>query len=276
MMAFFAIGPALRDIGGYGGSSPREIAVAPPGDNMLHRLVLWNIDLTLIDVAKVARGAYAEAFAAVVGRPLVQLPQMAGMTEPEIFFDALGRNGVSLRADGESERLVAPFGAEYATRLAARRDQLTEQGTLLPGAADALRAVAGIGGVVQSVLTGSSRPNAALKLRAFGLDRYLDLGIGGFGGSEPYPKGALLRATRLRAEEKYQVSFAETLTVYIADATRDVEAAKVGGATSVGVASGRASSVELREASADLVLSGLTRQRDLVAFITALGSTALW
>jgi phosphoglycolate phosphatase-like HAD superfamily hydrolase len=102
-----------------------------------------------------------------------------------------------------------PFGAEFATRLAARRDQLTAQGTLLPGAAEALTAVAGLNGVVQSVLTGSSRPNAALKLRAFGLDRYLDLAIGGFAGSEPYPMGALLRATRLRAEEKYKVSFAE-------------------------------------------------------------------
>ncbi len=49
---------------------------------MPYRLVLWNIDLTLLDVAKVARGAYAEAFAAVVGRPLVQLPQTAGQTEP--------------------------------------------------------------------------------------------------------------------------------------------------------------------------------------------------
>jgi phosphoglycolate phosphatase len=238
---------------------------------MLHRLVLWNIDLTLIDVAKVARAAYAEAFAEVVGRPLVQLPQVAGQTEPEIFFDALGRNGVSLRADGESERLLAPFGAEYATRLAARRDQLTVQGTLLPGAAEALAALAGIGGVVQSVLTGSSRPNAALKLRAFGLDRYLDLGIGGFAGSEAYPKGALLRATRLRAEEKYGVSFAEKLTVYIADATRDVEASKIGGATCVGVASGRASRAELREAGADLVLPGLTGPRELIDFITALG-----
>jgi len=237
---------------------------------VVHRLVLWNIDLTLIDVAKVTRAAYAEAFAEVVGRPLVQLPQMVGFTEPEIFFDALGRNGVSLRADGESERLLAPFGAEYATRLAARRDQFTVQGTLLPGAAEALAALAGIGGVVQSVLTGSSRPNAALKLRAFGLDRYLDLGIGGFAGSEPYPKGALLRATRLRAEEKYRVSFAENLTVYIADATRDVEAAKIGGASCVGVASGRASSAELREAGAGLVLPGLTSQRDLVEFITAL------
>jgi phosphoglycolate phosphatase len=230
--------------------------------------VLWNIDLTLLDVAKVTRAAYAEAFATVTGRPLIQLPQMVGRTEPEIFFDALGRNGVSLSADGESERLLAPFGAEFATRLAARRDQLTAEGTLLPGAADALAAVAGVPGAVQSVLTGSSRPNAALKLRAFGLDRHLDLAIGGFAGSEPYPKGALLRAIRLRAEEKYKVSFAEAATIYVADSPRDIEAARTGGATSVAVASGRASTHELREAGADLVLPDLTSPASLVALIT--------
>ena len=216
--------------------------------------MLWNIDLTLLDVAKVTRAAYAEAFATVTGRPLVQLPQLAGRTEPEIFFDALGRNGLSLRADGEAERLLAPFGAEFATRLAARRGQLTTEGTLMPGAAEALTAVARLKNVVQSVLTGSSRPNAALKLRAFGLDKYLDLAVAGFAGSEAYPKGALLRATRLKAEDKYKVSFAEQATVYIADSARDIEAAKMGGATSVAVASGRASTVELREAGADLVL----------------------
>jgi phosphoglycolate phosphatase-like HAD superfamily hydrolase len=124
-------------------------------------------------------------------------------------------------------------------------------------------------GVVQSVLTGSSRPNAALKLRAFGLDRHLDLAVAGFAGSEPYPKGALLRATRLRAEEKYKVSFAEKATFYVADSPRDVEAAAIGGATSVAVASGRASTAELRDAGADLVLPDLTNPAPLIALITA-------
>jgi phosphoglycolate phosphatase len=229
--------------------------------------VLWNIDLTLLDVAKVTRAAYAEAFATVTGRPLVQLPQLVGTTEPEIFFDALGRNGLSLRADGQAEQLLAPFGAEFATRLAARRDQLTTEGTLLPGAAEALKGISKLRNAVQSVLTGSSRPNAILKLRAFGLDKYLDLGIAGFAGSEPYPKGALLSATRLKAEEKYKVSFAERLTIYIADSPRDVEAAKIGGATSVAVASGRASTPELRDAGADLVLPDLTNLTDLVTLI---------
>ena len=231
--------------------------------------MLWNIDLTLVDVVKVTRAAYAEAFATITGRPLVQLPQMAGRTEPEIFFDALALNGVSLRDPAESERLLAPFGAELATSLAARRDLLTTEGQLLPGAAESLAAVAKLPDVVQSVLTGSSRPNAALKLRAFGLDRYVDLTVGGFAGSDAYPKGALLRVTRQRAEEKYQVIFAERATVYVADSPRDVEAARAGGARSLAVASGRASSAELRDAGADAVLPDLTDPAALTAFITA-------
>lgn len=234
---------------------------------MIHRLVLWNIDLTLIDVAKVLRPAYADAFRKVTGRPLVQLPQLAGRTEPETFFDALALNEGSARSDDEAERLASPFSSELATALTGRRDLLSAQGQLLPGAAESLAALAQVDGVVQSVLTGSSRPTATLKLRAFRLDRYVDLTIGGFAGSDPYPKGALLERARQRAEAKYKTRFPGKATVYIADSPRDVDAAKIAGARSVAVASGRASSGELRDAGADLVVSDLTEPDALISAI---------
>jgi phosphoglycolate phosphatase len=218
-------------------------------------------------VVKVTRAAYAEAFRAVTGRPLVKLPQMAGRSEPEIFFDALGANGVSLR-DADPERLLAPFGAELATALAARRELLVTEGRLLSGATESMAGVAKLKGVVQSVLTGSSKPNAVLKLHAFGLDKYVDLGVGGY-GSEAYPKGTLLRVARQRAEEKYGASFAGAATIYIADSPRDVEAAKVAGARSVAVASGRASTAELRDTGADFVLPDLTDTRRLIEIVTS-------
>ena len=61
-------------------------------EDFYYRLVLWNIGLTLLDVARVNRAAYAEAFRAVTGRPLVQVPQMAGRTDSETFFEALAVN----------------------------------------------------------------------------------------------------------------------------------------------------------------------------------------
>jgi phosphoglycolate phosphatase len=215
------------------------------------------------------RAAYVEAFGVVVGRPLIQLPQTAGRSESEVFFDALALNGVDLRTDGATERLLDLFSAELAAALAAHRDDLVSQGRLLPGAAEAMAAVAKLDGVVQTVLTGNSKPNAMLKLRAFGLDGYVDFDIGGY-GSEAYPRGTLLRVASQRAADKHGVAPGDLATVYVADSPRDVDAARIGGAASLGVASGRASAAELREAGADAVLPDLTDTAGLVHLIARL------
>jgi phosphoglycolate phosphatase-like HAD superfamily hydrolase len=217
----------------------------------------------------VTRAAYAEAFPLVAGRPLIQLPQMAGRSESEIFFDALALNGADVSAGGAAERLLEPFSAELAAALEARRADLVTQGQLLPGAAEALAAAAKLDGVVQTVLTGSSKRSAVLKLRAFDLDRFVDFDIGGY-GSEAYPKGTLLRVARQRAAEKHGVTFDEKATVYVADSPRDVDAARIGGARSLAVASGRASAAELREAGADAVIPDLTDTAGLTALVTRL------
>ena len=220
-------------------------------------------------MARVTRAAYVEAFGAIAGRPLIQLPQTAGRSESEIFFDALALNGVDMRADGAAESLLEPFSAELAAALRARRDELNIDGQLLPGAAAALAAVARLDGAVQSVLTGNSRLTAELKLRAFGLGGFVDFDIGGY-GSEAYPKGTLLRVARRRAGEKHGVTFGEGATVYVADSPRDVDAARVGGARSLAVASGRASAAELRDVGADAVLPDLADTAGLIALITQL------
>jgi phosphoglycolate phosphatase len=215
----------------------------------------------LVDVVRVTRAAYAEAFPAVTGRPLIKLPQTAGRSESEIFFDALALNAADLNAGGEAEPLLEPFSAALAAALEARRDDLIREGQLMPGAAEAVAAVAKLDApenkTVPTVLTGSSKPSAMLKLRAFGLDGYVDFDIGGY-GNEAYPKGTLLRVARERASDKHKVTFGEDVTVYVADSPRDVDAARIGGARSLAVASGRATAAELRDAGADAVLPDLT------------------
>ena len=235
-----------------------------------HRLVLWNIGLTLLDVARVNRAAYAEAFRAVTGRPLVQVPQMAGRTDSEIFFEALAVNATGPQpGDPAGEELLGRFAAQLAAAFRARRDLLTTQGQLMPGALEAVTEVWRLPGLVQTVVTGSIKPNAIEVLRAFGLERYLDTDIGGF-GSGGYPKGAMLLNARGRAAEKYRAGFTEYTTVYIADSIRDVEAARIGGARSIGVASGRSSAGELRDAGADAVLDDLADTATVVAAVDQL------
>jgi phosphoglycolate phosphatase len=218
---------------------------------------MWNIDLTLVEVGRVTRAAYADAFRTVTGRPLVRLPQMAGRTESEMFFEALALNEADAPAGiPAGEELLDRFAGELAVAFGARRSLLTEQGWLLPGARAAVAEVGELPGVVQTLLTGAIKPNAIEKLRAFALEQFFDTEIGGY-GSEVFPKGALLLNARGRAAEKYGVEFTAEATVYIADSTRDVAAAQIGGARSVAVASGRSSAAELRDAGADVVLADL-------------------
>ncbi len=112
-----------------------------------------------------------------------------------------------------------------------------------------------------------------VKLRAFGLDGFVDFEVGGY-GSEAYPRGTLLRVTRQRAADKYRISLPDSATVYIADSPRDVDAARIGGARSLAVASGRASAAELRDAGADAVLSDLSDTAALLARIVRLTTNA--
>lgn len=235
----------------------------------IHRLVLWNIDLTLVDVAQVTRAAYADAFRQVTGRPLVQLAPMAGKSESEIFFESLALNGGDPRDPEGAEDLLPAFTEALGSAFRSRRSMLTEQGRLLPGAREALTALATVRGTVQTVLTGSIRPNAIEKLRAFGLDRYVDVEVGGY-GSEVYPKGTLLMQARGRAAGKYHVDFSAGTSVYIADSPRDVEAARIGGAQVLAVASGRATTRELREAGADRVLDDLANTAAVIRAVEQL------
>lgn len=239
------------------GRAGRIPSFPPAPEAPIHRLVLWNIDLTLLDVAQVTREACADAFGQVTGRRLVQLPPTAGRTDSEVFFEALALNAPDLAGEEDAQRLLAAYNDALAKAFDARSDLLPVKGRLLPGAREALTAVARLPGVLQTVLTGTIRPNAIAKLRAFGLDALIDAEIGGF-GSEAYPKGTLLQVARLRAAESRGISLTERDTAYIGDSPRDVAAARIGGAWSIAVASGRATETELAAAGADAVLADLT------------------
>jgi phosphoglycolate phosphatase len=229
---------------------------------------LWNIDLTLVDVARVSRDAYAEAFRRVTGRPLVALPLQAGASDSEIFFDSLALNepppGARRPEPGD---LLGPYFSELAAAFGSRGHLLAKQGRMLPGAREALAAASRLPDVVQTVVTGSIRPNAEEKLRAFGLDGYLDLAIGGY-GSDVYPKGTQIMRSLAMAADKYRVQLAPGGSAYLADSVRDVAAAQVGGVRCIGIASGRSTVSELRDVGAEPVLADLSDTARVVAAIT--------
>ncbi|XVQ12302.1 HAD family hydrolase [Spirillospora sp. CA-255316] len=217
----------------------------------LNRLVLWNIDHTLVDVGRITREAYADAFRQTIGRPLVRLPPTPGRTESEIIFETLAFNDVVTTDDH-----LPAFMSALAASFAARRADLRAHGRVLAGAKEAVTALSRLPDTAQSVLTGSIEPNAALKVTELGLADHLDLEVGGYENGV-YSKAALLELARTRAGEKHGVSYPESATVFIADSPRDVQAARIARSAIIAVATGSATEAELRGAGADAVLATL-------------------
>ncbi|HEY9476404.1 MAG TPA: haloacid dehalogenase-like hydrolase [Mycobacteriales bacterium] len=224
------------------------------------RLVLWDIDGTLVSVSSLSREIYAQAFEVVVGRPLRQVADMAGRTEQAIILDTLILNEVD-----RPDTLLEPFYAALGETTNRLRGRMATMSHALPGAAEAVAALAG-GDVVQTVVTGNIRPLATIKLDVFGLSKGLDLDVGGY-GDDSTDRAVLVRLARERAAAKYGRGFPADQVVVIGDTPHDIRGAHDTGVRAVGVATGRSSLADLTAAGADAVLPDLT---DLKAVRTAL------
>lgn len=221
----------------------------------MRRLVLWDIDGTLVQAGEVGRDIFTEAFQAVLGRDPDQATAralvMAGRTDPEIALEFLTAHEI---AEGASH--LPAFSEALVTALAAKAAVIRERGRALPGAREALVALGRTEGVVQSLLTGNLEPNALLKLASFGLDGHLDFEVGGF-GSDHHHRPSLVEVARAKTERKYGTGFPGTATVLVGDTPLDVAAGRAGGARVVAVATGPFRADELRATGADAVLEDL-------------------
>jgi phosphoglycolate phosphatase len=222
------------------------------------RLVLWDIDQTLIEVGGATRQAYGAAFLRAAGRALERPWAFNGRTELAAATEVLRAHGV----DASPARVDA-FVALVVEELHSRADQMRREGRVLPGADAALRACHAVAGLKQSVLTGNLYPLAALKVSVFGLGGHLDLRLGAFGG-DAFERTDLPAYAWRRAERELGQRFGGADTVIIGDTLLDVATGRAAGACVVAVATGPASADELRAAGADVVLPDLTDTQAVV------------
>ena len=229
--------------------------------------MLWDVDHTLLDVGGAGIQLIRRAFSEMFGRDFPHTPALAGRTDRAIQLEVLTRSGVP---DPQAE---LPAFQRLVVGLAPQLGGLVrESGRALPGATEALTAVAALadgrggpghggpdhdGPLVQSVLTGNMQATAVAKLAALDLDRFLDLRVGAYGDAHEI-RADLVPLARARAAAAYGGDFAGRATVLIGDTPLDIEAAQLAGARSIGVATGGFSLAELAAAGAGAVLPDLT------------------
>ncbi|WP_046472018.1 HAD family hydrolase [Allosalinactinospora lopnorensis] len=214
-------------------------------------LVLWDIDKTLLDVDGVGFEIFSSAFAEFSGIPQHKDTRGPGRTEWRWFHDTLLANELQV-----TEECFPRFLRLQDAQFEARAADITQRGRVLPGVPEILRYCADTSDVVSSLLTGNARRNAERKLRAFGLDHFVDFDLGGY-GDDHMERGELVEIARRRVYERTGTQFTPATTVIVGDTPNDVRAALDGGARAVAVATGVTAAADLRAAGADVILDDL-------------------
>ena len=228
-----------------------------------HRLLLWDIDGTLVRAGPLGAEVFDQAVTDVAGRLPDRRPRLSGKTDPQIVAEYFQRLGLP----EDAERVTATLRA-LAAHMAARAGELPRAGTVGPGIPELLARLDSDARVVNGVLTGNIAANAVVKLTAFGLDRWIDLEAGAY-GSDDADRTALVPIAMGRVAETRLLRLTPDDVWVIGDTPRDLVCAQAAGAHCLLVATGRYTLAELGPLGADATLEDLTDTDAVVKLLTA-------
>jgi phosphoglycolate phosphatase len=231
----------------------------------IRRLLLWDVDGTLVRAGDLGAAIFDVAFEAVLGVKPRGRVRMSGKTDPQIVREYLAMMGIA-ETDGLVESVLRSIEGQLAAAAAA--GELAAGGTACPGTAQVLALLAGDQRVVSTLLTGNIAPNAAVKVAAFGLDRWLDLSLGAYGSDEA-DRNLLVPIALGRLASERGVWLDPSDAWVIGDTPRDLECARVAGARCLLVATGRYTTEQLDGVGADAVLRDLADAPAVAKLLTS-------
>ena len=205
----------------------------------MRRLVLFDIDGTLITDGGAARDSFSTALGQVYGyRDDVGRYDFSGRTDPQIAFMVLRDAGIG--EDEIAEKLPLLWEAYLA---GLERNVTDGRVRALPGIAELVEELSQHEDVTLGLLTGNLERGARLKLAPAGLNRYFPFGAFGSDSAkrEELPPIAVERASRIDGHR-----FHGEDVVIIGDSIYDVRCGVPHGATTIAVASGKTSAETLR------------------------------
>jgi phosphoglycolate phosphatase-like HAD superfamily hydrolase len=213
------------------------------------RLVLFDIDGTLVDTGGAGARSWSWAFERVFGRQVnIAEHSTAGMTDPAIgratFTEVMEREPTS----DELTRLMTSYQAVLPDYVASSPDY-----RVLTGVQELLERLTNAA-LPLGLTTGGLEAAAHAKLGRGGLNHFFL--VGGY-GSDSEDRVALTRAAVERGQSLIGDPLDVREVIVVGDTPLDVAAAQGVGAVSVGVASGRYDVEELRASGADHVLASL-------------------
>ncbi len=229
---------------------------------MTRRLLLFDVDGTLLSCGPRVRGWIEEALTAAFDRSVpVDGYSFAGKTDDRIFRELATRAGVTSETvekglpEARRRYLEALEGGLQAAEM-----------TLLPGVVPLLEALAMRPEITLGLLTGNWEPGARSRLARFDLNRFFGFGAFSEGQTD---RPALVPMALARARSAVGHAFSPRDTWIIGDSVLDVECAREHGISCLAVATGQATLEELSAAGADQVCHNLAPCEALLGQIWA-------
>jgi phosphoglycolate phosphatase-like HAD superfamily hydrolase len=226
----------------------------------MDRLILWDVDGTLLSTDGIAAAAMRAAMQQVVGpaAPMART-HYAGKTDWQIIHESFP----SLDAEHVAERLHE-FRAAYLAILEPQRADLAARSTIFPGVLPALEALSSH--ARQAPLTGNMAAIARIKLECTGLITMLDVEAGAY-GDDHHHRPALVPIAAERAAQRYGRRFTGEQIVIIGDTPNDIVCGKANGARTIAVATGPYSLADLSTHAPDAALADLSDTDAVLAAI---------
>jgi phosphoglycolate phosphatase len=222
----------------------------------MNKLVLFDIDKTLIDRSICHHVAFSYAFKKVYGVTVdISIINYAGMTDPQIAVEVLKCVGLDENLIKSKLNECMEAVVDYFKENAEREDI-----PALDGAKELLDTLENK--VIIGLITGNLEPIALEKMKKAGLRRYFK--VGGF-GSDDINRTELVKTAIKRAKDNYNFSGSEVFV--FGDTPRDIKAGFEAGAKSIGIATGRYSKEELKDSGADFVFDNLKDKERIVESI---------
>jgi phosphoglycolate phosphatase len=226
----------------------------------MRRLILFDIDGTLLSARSAPRRAFSRAMQEVYGTtgPIANHP-FSGKTDPQIARELLhlaGREDAEIDAGFDRLWQVYIRGLEHEL---ARPGHRTE---VYPGVRALLEALQDRAtDTCVGLLTGNIEPGAALKLGSVGLGHHFCLGAY---GSDCEQRDGLPPIAVERALARTGVSFRGADVVVIGDTPNDVTCGRALGVRAVAVATGRHDRAALAAAGAHVVFDDLAETQPVL------------
>jgi phosphoglycolate phosphatase len=216
------------------------------------KLVLFDIDGTILLTSGAGKRAVHRALAEVFGAPGRAEHRFDGKTDPQIVRELMRMEG---HGDDHIDARMSRLFDRYVDYLHEELDHPSTAVRLMPGVAELLDALEERPDVVLGLVTGNLAAGAAAKLRAGGI-RPERFRVGAY-GSDHEVRNELPGVAQRRVREEFGMEVVGKDVVVIGDTPADVDCGRAIGARTIGVATGYFTIDDLRDHGADVAFEDL-------------------